>query len=50
LVLYPFQARVKDLALGGKSVVLQAPTGSGKTRAALAPFIEGFFDLPDDGF
>ncbi len=48
--LYPYQQRVKDLILNGKSVVLQAPTGSGKTRAALAPFIEAFFDLPDDAF
>ncbi|MBO9320018.1 MAG: DEAD/DEAH box helicase, partial [Chloroflexus sp.] len=44
--LYPYQQRVKDLILNGTSVVLQAPTGSGKTRAALAPFIEGFFDRP----
>jgi CRISPR-associated endonuclease/helicase Cas3 len=44
--LYPYQQLVRDLILAGKSVVLQAPTGSGKTRAALAPFIEGFFDRP----
>ncbi|MGQ9492099.1 MAG: DEAD/DEAH box helicase, partial [Anaerolineae bacterium] len=48
--LYEYQERVKDLLLTGRSVVLQAPTGSGKTRAALAPFIEAFFDLPDDAF
>jgi CRISPR-associated endonuclease/helicase Cas3 len=30
--------------------VLQAPTGSGKTRAALAPFIENFFDTPNSRF
>ncbi|MGQ9740794.1 CRISPR-associated helicase Cas3' [Chloroflexus sp.] len=45
--LYPYQQRVKDLILAGENVVLQAPTGAGKTRAALAPFIEGFFDRPD---
>ena len=48
--LYPYQEQVKRLLLAGKSVALQAPTGSGKTRAALAPFIEAFFDLPDDAF
>ncbi|MFC1465050.1 MAG: DEAD/DEAH box helicase [Candidatus Brachytrichaceae bacterium NZ_4S206] len=50
MTLYPYQQRVKSLIQSGKSVVLQAPTGSGKTRAALAPFIEGFFDLPNDAF
>ena len=45
--LYPYQQLVRDLILAGKSVVLQAPTGSGKTRAALVPFIEGFFDRTD---
>lgn len=46
MALYPYQERVKSLIQAGKSVVLQAPTGAGKTRAALAPFIESFFDLP----
>jgi len=44
MALYPYQQRVKELLLGGKSVILQAPTGAGKTRAALAPYIEAFFD------
>lgn len=48
--LYDYQKRVKSCLLNGKSVILQAPTGSGKTRAALAPFIEAFFDLPADAF
>jgi CRISPR-associated endonuclease/helicase Cas3 len=48
--LYPYQTRVKQLLHEGRSVVLQAPTGSGKTRAALAPFIEAFFDFPDAAF
>src|SRR5581483_5067972 len=45
--LYPYQERVKELIQHGKSVILQAPTGAGKTRAALAPFIENFFDTPN---
>jgi CRISPR-associated endonuclease/helicase Cas3 len=36
----PFQQRVHDLLLGGKNVILQAPTGAGKTEAALWPFLE----------
>jgi len=48
--LYPYQARVKELVQAGQSVILQAPTGAGKTRAALAPFIEPFFDWPADQF
>lgn len=50
MVLYPYQEQVKTLIQAGQSVVLQAPTGAGKTRAALAPFVEGFFDLPDATF
>ncbi len=48
--LYRYQEHVRDLFLNGHSVILQAPTGAGKTRAALAPFIEAFFTLPDDAF
>lgn len=48
MVLYHYQEQVKELIQAGKSVILQAPTGAGKTRAALAPFIENFFDY-DDG-
>ena len=49
---YPYQHRVKSCLRNGQSVVLQAPTGTGKTRAALAPFIETFCDpnRPDDAF
>ncbi|WP_448595886.1 DEAD/DEAH box helicase [Thermoflexus hugenholtzii] len=46
MLLYPYQQRVKDALHRGQSVILQAPTGSGKTRAALAPFVEAFFDFP----
>lgn len=48
--LFPYQAKVKTLIQGGKSLILQAPTGAGKTRAALAPFIENFFDNTSDDF
>ncbi len=50
LSVYPFQERVKSALFGGRSVILQAPTGSGKTRAALSPYIEAFFDMPDHVF
>ena len=38
--LRPFQREVLRLIMEGKNVILQAPTGAGKTRAALAPFIK----------
>lgn len=48
--LYPYQERVKALVQRGKSVVLQAPTGAGKTRAALAPYIESLYADQTDQF
>lgn len=36
---FPYQERVADRLLNGKSVILQAPTGAGKTWAAVAPFL-----------
>lgn len=38
--LYPHQQRAYDLLRAGKNVILQAPTGSGKTRAAIYPFLK----------
>ncbi|MCK4472742.1 MAG: CRISPR-associated helicase Cas3', partial [Anaerolineae bacterium] len=40
LVPYPFQRRVAELLLSGCNVILQAPTGAGKTMAAMLPFLE----------
>lgn len=40
--LYPYQERVYDLLASGQSVILQAPTGAGKTRAALYPFLRAW--------
>lgn len=48
--LYPYQEAVKKLIQSGQSVILQAPTGAGKTRAALAPFIEAHFDFEPTQF
>ena len=38
--LYEFQQKVTDRLREGKSVILQAPTGAGKTRAALYHYLE----------
>ncbi|MDY6877141.1 MAG: CRISPR-associated helicase Cas3' [Chloroflexota bacterium] len=40
MVPYPFQRRVAELLLSGRNVILQAPTGAGKTMAAMLPFLE----------
>lgn len=37
--LFPFQQRTFEALVQGRSVILQAPTGAGKTRAALFPFL-----------
>src|SRR2546425_3401001 len=36
----PFQRRVRDLLMKEKNVILQVPTGAGKTDAALWPFLQ----------
>lgn len=40
VALYPFQRRVADLLLSGRNVILQAPTGAGKTLAAMLSFLD----------
>ena len=40
LIPYPFQRRVAELLLDGRNVILQAPTGAGKTLAAMLPFLD----------
>ncbi|NUQ05478.1 MAG: CRISPR-associated helicase Cas3' [Anaerolineae bacterium] len=39
---YLYQKSVLERVLSGKNIVLQAPTGAGKTRAALEPGLIGF--------
>ncbi len=40
--LYAFQARVDALLRSGRNVIVQAPTGAGKTRAALFTFLDAW--------
>nr|HMN30332.1 CRISPR-associated helicase Cas3' [Caldilineaceae bacterium] len=48
--LYDFQVRVAESLRHGRSVILQAPTGSGKFLAALWPFLEGWDRNQPDQF
>src|SRR5690606_24172034 len=45
--LWPHQERVFDLVTSGKNVIVHAPTGSGKTRAALYPFLTAADPISD---
>lgn len=40
--LRPFQERALQHLMRGNNLILQVPTGGGKTRAALAPFLQHF--------
>ncbi|NCC33159.1 MAG: DEAD/DEAH box helicase, partial [Chloroflexia bacterium] len=44
--LYAYQERVDALLRAGRNIILQAPTGAGKTRAALFPFLDGWRNDP----
>lgn len=45
--LRPFQQRVFEYIMQGRNVIVQAPTGSGKTRAALAPYLQNLAQQGD---
>ena len=47
---YPYQTHVAELLLSGRSVVLQAPTGAGKTTAALLPFLHAWREDSNEHF
>ena len=47
---HPVQRQVGELLLSGRSVLLQAPTGAGKTLAALLPFLHACQSLAADRF
>lgn len=44
----PFQLEVLKLITQGKNIILQAPTGAGKTDAALLPFIQNLEQRGDN--
>lgn len=46
MALYPYQERLDAAVRSGRSVILQAPTGAGKTRAALFPFLDAWRNDP----
>lgn len=48
--IYPYQKLVARYLLDGQSVILQAPTGAGKTDAALLPFFYGWSYLSAENF
>lgn len=43
---FPYQERVFAALRSGKNVILRAPTGAGKTEAALYPFLAGLPGFP----
>ncbi len=47
--LYDYQIQIAELIQSGKNIILQAPTGAGKTFAALWPFLEAW-DRDKDNF
>ncbi len=47
---YDYQTLVREQFLGGQDLIIQAPTGAGKTRAALEPGIRGFQLKPIENY
>ena len=48
--MYPYQERVYNALMTGRNVILQAPTGAGKTRAALYPYLENLARFAEDNY
>jgi CRISPR-associated endonuclease/helicase Cas3 len=46
VALYAYQEKVDALLRSGRNIILQAPTGAGKTRAALFSFLDGWRNDP----
>lgn len=47
---YDYQIKTSQLLLHGQSVVLQAPTGAGKHKTALLPFLHGWRQETEERF
>ncbi|HEU5199519.1 MAG TPA: CRISPR-associated helicase Cas3', partial [Ktedonobacterales bacterium] len=48
--LYPYQERVYQHLMAGKNVIVQAPTGAGKTLAALYPYFDNLNQFSEDEY
>ena len=48
--LYPYQERVSEALRAGRNVIVQAPTGAGKTLAALYPYFENLECYAEDAY
>jgi len=48
--LYDYQRLVHKHLMDGKNVIVQAPTGTGKTRAALSPYFHNLDRYAEDSF
>lgn len=48
--LYPYQERVYQCLMAGKNVIVQAPTGAGKTLAALYPYFDNLNQFSEDEY
>ena len=48
--LYPYQQRVLEQVLAGHNIIVQAPTGAGKTLSALYPFFHNLDRFSEDPY